>query len=342
MRSPHSIFRVISIIVGLASASGGAEWAEKMFEPGRDHDFGTIAGGAKAQREFCFTNIYKEPVRILGVASSCQCTSATPKDDKRLYGTGEKGTIVASVNSSRFRGKKGATITVRFDVPSRPGIRPDEVRFNVRSHISNVVVENGCVWFGPIEEGSPCTQTVRVTIPPEPIGQTAKKVEALVRNEHLKAEIVPTPTEGVYSLRVHVAATAKPGLFPETVTLRVDGQQIPLEVVGSIRAGLSVTPARLSLLAQAGEKVTKNLVVRSTEPVRIRAIHCEDGHFSLLEGPEQGLKAVHVIPVTYLAGNQGGTSDSVIRLDFEGREKPEVVHVHVEVAGPNEKTLAGQ
>ena len=43
--------------------ASGQEWATKMFKS-TQHDFGTVARGAKAEYEFVFSNIYLEDVHI--------------------------------------------------------------------------------------------------------------------------------------------------------------------------------------------------------------------------------------------------------------------------------------
>ena len=326
-------------LVAWACTAGAGEWAETMFSQGRTHDFGTVAGGAKAEHEFAFVNGFLEDIRLLDVKSTCGCTTPLLKGEKRLFATGEKGAIVAHLNSERFRGKKGATLTVRFDVPSRPDIPPSAAQLQVRSNISNLTVEYDCVWFGSIDLGSAYEQTVRILVPPE-LRRLPLTVSA--DNEDLKAEVVPGQTAGGYSLKVTVPATAKPGFFPEMVMLQVGNQRFPLEVVGQIRPPLSVTPASLSLFVAAGDKATRNLVVRATEPVQISAIHCDDTRF-LLKTPEGGpAKKVHIIPVTYLAGPRKGRFDSLIRLDFADGQASKTVQAHVEVREPKMESLAGQ
>ena len=327
------------IAIGAVSAAEAHEWAEDLFSTSLKHNFGTVAGGAKAEHEFEFANCFEEDIRILDIKSTCQCTLVRSKDGKKVFASGEKGAVIAKVNSKRFRGKKGATVTVRFDVPSRPGIRPSEVRFHVRSEISDLKVENDCVWFGPIEQGSSYSQTVSISVPPS-LQNTP--MTASVESDQLKADVHRTAQSGKVELRVTVAETAKPGFFPERVTLRVGNQRFPLQVVGTIRPSLSVTPSRLSLLLSPGGKTTKNLVVRAAEPVQIKTIHCEDGRFKAKVDPAGPAKKIHIIPVTYQAGDSNGRFDSVIRVDFVGEPASRTIPAHVEVTEPGIKSLAGR
>ena len=47
-----------------------------------EHDFGTVARGAKAEYRFVFENLYMEDVHIAGAYSSCGCTSATHRESR--------------------------------------------------------------------------------------------------------------------------------------------------------------------------------------------------------------------------------------------------------------------
>ena len=122
----------------------GQEWAQKMFKI-TDHDFGTVARGAKAEVAFVFENIYMEEVHVAGVRASCGCT--TPRVENGTLKTYEKGAIVAHFNTDTFLGQRGATLTVSIDQPF-----PAEVQLHVRGFIRNdVVVEPGSVQVGSID-----------------------------------------------------------------------------------------------------------------------------------------------------------------------------------------------
>ena len=98
----------------LAVPCSAQEWADKMFAA-RSHDFGSIARGAKAEFAFELTNLYLEDVHIASVRASCGCT--TPRIEKDTLKTYEKGAVIAHINSDRFLGNQGATITVTIDKP---------------------------------------------------------------------------------------------------------------------------------------------------------------------------------------------------------------------------------
>ena len=62
-----------------------------------EHDFGTVARGAKAEYRFVFENLYLEDVHVAGVRTSCGCT--TPSVENPLLKTYEKGAILAHFNT---------------------------------------------------------------------------------------------------------------------------------------------------------------------------------------------------------------------------------------------------
>src|SRR5687767_9627208 len=102
-----------------------------------EHDFGTVARGAKAEFAFEFENLYEEDLHVAKVYSSCGCT--TPAIEKRDLKTFEKAQILATYNTRAFLGQKSATITVVFDKPQYA-----EVQLEVSGYIrSDVVLEPG-------------------------------------------------------------------------------------------------------------------------------------------------------------------------------------------------------
>ena len=96
------------------TAAPAAEWAKKMFTV-TSHNFGTVARGSKTEYRFVFKNIYEEDVHVVGVRTSCGCTS--PVVTQRDLKTHETSEVVATFNTRTFLGQHGATLTVTFDKP---------------------------------------------------------------------------------------------------------------------------------------------------------------------------------------------------------------------------------
>lgn len=104
----------LAAAVAPCDAVSAQEWATKMFST-TSHNFGTVAKGSKTEYRFVFRNIYKEPLHVVGVRTSCGCTS--PEVTVRDLKTHETGEVVAKFNTRTFLGQHGATLTVTFDKP---------------------------------------------------------------------------------------------------------------------------------------------------------------------------------------------------------------------------------
>ena len=80
---PAAVF----VVAWCTAAPAFAEaWVAKMFAE-REHDFGKVARGADTVYRFAAKNIYKEDIELIGVRSSCGCT--TPAIEKKVLKTTE-------------------------------------------------------------------------------------------------------------------------------------------------------------------------------------------------------------------------------------------------------------
>ena len=127
----------------IAPQASAQQWARKMFKVAK-HDFGTVARGSAQQFSFVLTNIYKETVHIVGVRSSCGCTS--PKVTKNTLKTYEKGAILAVYNTKSFTGSKSATLTVTIDKPFYAEVDYLHAIAVVIATISTTVSVRAMVW----------------------------------------------------------------------------------------------------------------------------------------------------------------------------------------------------
>lgn len=74
------------------------------------HNFGTVAEGPKAEYEFTFRNLGKEPIVLTRVQASCGCT--TPSWSKEPIAPGKESVIKASYNTQGRPGPFTKSITV--------------------------------------------------------------------------------------------------------------------------------------------------------------------------------------------------------------------------------------
>ncbi len=320
------------LLVVLASSTVFADdWARKMFET-TEHNFGTIARGAKAEYEFPLTNVYLEDVHIASVHSSCGCTSPSIKEP--VLKTYQKGAIIAKVNSDRFLGQKGATITVTFDKPFYA-----EVQLHVSSYIrSDVVFQPGSVQFGSIDQGKPAESTVSISYAGRP---DWKILEVRSANSHLSGEVVETGRDNGmvnYDLTVHMDHNMPAGYLRDHLILITNDRnmtQVPVPVEGRIETGIVVSPSSLLMgVIQPGQKVTKQLVIRGKKPFRVLSVSCDDHNFQFDTSGETAAKPLHVIPVTFQAGQDLGKVVETIRIETDLGESAPELSAYAVVAAP--------
>ena len=301
----------LSAVVLLVSPAAAQEWAEKMFES-RSHDFGTIARGAKAEYEFVLKNIYVKDVHIASVQVSCGCT--TPRIKQPLLRTYEEGAVVASINSDKFTGRQSSTITVTIDKPMYA-----RVQLHVKVYIQpDVVVDPPAVRLGEIDQGTGAENKVTVTCTRR---SNWRIVEVKSANPHLSGEVVETSRSGgrvSYELRVRLDESAPTGYIKDYLVLVTNDNrsiQIPVTVEGRVLSAVTVSPASLFFgVVQPGHKVTKQVVVRSKKPFRITSITADCECFEFGTPDEDVAKPLHLVPVTFAAGEKPGKVAKTIRI----------------------------
>lgn len=322
----------VLLILGLSCSTGfGQEWATKMFEA-TEHDFGTVARGAKTEFEFVLSNIYVEDVHIASVRSSCGCTSVSIKNP--LLKTYQQGAVVAKFNSHLFYGRKGATITVTIDQPFYA-----EVQLHVTGYIrSDVVFHPGSVQFASVKQGSPAESRVAINYAGRPDWQI---LEVRSANPHLSGEVVETNRgngQVGYELLVHLDSKAPAGYLQDHLVLVTNDRnstQVPVPVEAKVEAGITVSPSSLFMgVVQPGQKVTKPLVIRAAKPFRILSVTCDDANFEFDTSGETEPKAIHLIPVTFMAGADAGKISKMIRIETDLGEMLPELSAYAVVATP--------
>jgi len=308
------------------------QWAQEMFETSK-HDFGSVARDAKAEYAFELTNSYVEDVHISSVRASCGCTSV--KIAKPLLKTYEKGAIIAHINTDRFTGQKGATITVTFDKPYYA-----TAQLHVDAFIrSDVVFDPGSVQFGCVERGAAVEKVVTVTSTGRARWQI---VDVTTANPHLSVrmeEMNRGRGRTAYRLFVRLDENMPAGYFSDPLMLVTNDRrssQIPLEVNGVVEPGIAISPASLFLgVLSPGEKVTKQLVVRAKTPFRIISITSDGGRFEFGVPPETVAKPLHLIPVTFIAGPNPGKVLRKIRIETDLDEPTPELLTHAVISPQN-------
>lgn len=287
-------------------------WAKKMFKT-FEHDFGTVARGAKAEFVFEFENIYEETLRVAGVRSSCGCTSVSLTKD--TLHTFEKGGVVATFNTASFLGHRSATLTITFDKPFSA-----EVQLNVQGFIrSDVVFTPGSVDFGVVDIGRGASKQVAINY----AGKADWRIlDVRSANSHLEVELNERGRGNgrvAYDMVVFLKPDLAEGFFQDQLLLVTNDSRnasVPLVVEGRVAPALSLSPASLYLGSLApGETAKKQLVVRGRQPFRIRNVRSDDPRFEFEVGGQA--KTLHLIPLRFTAGNDSEKVAATIEVETD-------------------------
>jgi len=89
-------------------------------------------------------------------------------------------------------------------------------------------------------------------------------------------------------------------------------------------SGITVSPTSLFMgVLQPGQQVTKQLVVQGKTPFRILSITCDDPSFKF--NKDEKVAAVHMIPITFVAGKDLGKIIKAIHIETDlGADMPEL------------------
>ncbi len=329
---------IAALIIGWSAAPADAqEWARKMFTV-TSHNFGTVAKGSKTEYRFVFRNIYNEDLHVVGVRTSCGCTSPTvTKQDLKTHETAE---VVASFNTRTFQGQHGATLTVTFDKPFYA-----EVQLRVAGNIrGDVTFDPPFVDLGTVDLGKGSERQVRVTR----LGSAPWEIKD-VRSANANFEVSlskPTREGGrtIYDLTTRLKPGTPAGYVKGQLIIVTNdprATQIPMDVEGRVVAEVTVSPQLLALgSVPAGETITKNVVIRANREFKITGVFCSDG--CLTCEPKTTAARVHILPVTFQAGDSVGKVERELRIATDlGEGAVPVVTVQAQVeAGDDDGAAA--
>jgi len=313
---------VLPLALLTGSPAAAEQWAQRLFET-TTHDFGSVACNSRAEFRFVLKNIYLPDIHVATARPSCGCTSV--EIENPLLKTYEKGAIVATLNTRAFRGQRSVTITVTIDRPYTA-----RVQLHVRGYIrDDVVLEPGVVALGDVDEGTPVEKSVSVSRKGR---RTWRILEVNSANPYLSAEVVDTTQARdrvSCQLLVRLDPNAPAGIIRDHLILVTNdprSQRIPVLVEGRVVSGVTVSPATLFLgVVAPGDKVTRKLVVRGKQPFRVTSITSDGAHFRSESALGDVPKPVHVVPVTFLAGDEPGKVVETIHIQTDLNEVPPVL-----------------
>ncbi|MEZ6055584.1 MAG: DUF1573 domain-containing protein [Planctomycetaceae bacterium] len=307
-------------LTGVASAQE-LNWAQKLFSQ-QEHDFGVVARGADVRHRILVKNIYKEPITISEVKTTCGCTAASPS--AKFLKTNEEAYIEVQMNTVKFMRQKDSNVdvTVTFD-----NLNYKTVRIPIHAYIrTDVVLTPGGANFGNVDLGVGSQRTINVAY----AGRDDWKVrEVRTNSEYVKAAVRETSRAGGkvnYELTVAVDEKAPEGTINEIITLVTDDANnpfVPVEVVGVVESDIVVATPMVALGdMQAGVEKTVRVVVRGRKPFTIENIECESERecFKVLLSQEE--KTVHVLPITVVPPAESGAFKEAFTVHIAGRPQP--------------------
>ncbi len=322
---------VVLWTVLIASPAVAQQWAAKMFET-TSHDFGSVPASSKAEFRFVLRNLYIPDVHVAGAVPSCGCIST--RIETPLLKTHEKGAVVATLNTKAFRGKRSVTITVTIDRPYHARV-PLHVKGDIRG---DVVLEPGAVALGTVRQGTSVEKTVVVSRKGRGLWQI---LEVKGAAPYLTGEVVETKRyadRATCRLRVRLGPDAPAGTIRDHLVLVTNDPRyrgIPVLVEGRVVPAVTVTPATLFLgVVEPGGKVTKRLVVRGGKPFRITAVTSDGNHFQCQPDVDDEPKPMHVVPVTFIAGEEPGEVRETIRIQTDLPAEPPELATFAVVKAP--------
>ncbi len=312
-----SIFAGCSSIVAtdLAVSNASAQdWTAAVF-PIKNHEFGTVAVGAKTEFVFPVVNTLSSAIHIQTVRASCGCTTPIVKNE--YIAPGETGSIVAQFNTDTFKGKKGATLTVVVDKPFY-----SEVRLRVDGYIrSDMVFFPGAIEFGNLPQGEAITKSTQVLY----AGRSDWQIVDVRSN---KPWLMPAAVETVrengrvnYKINVDIREDAPTGYFQDELVVVTNDRSmpnVPLKVSGQVESALSISPQAIALGSlKSGEPVTRKLVLMGREPFRIESIVAEG--WDVNYDPTTEAKKMQMVDVTFThSGENAGPNKASFVIKTSG------------------------
>jgi hypothetical protein len=302
----------VALVLLGGSGSLAQDWANKMFD-GLQHDFGTVARGAKVEHRFVLTNLYKEDIHISGVRSSCGCTS--PEITRQTLKTYEKSEIIAKFNTHSFLGQKSATVTVTIDQPYFA-----EVQLQIAGYIrSDVVLSPGAVELGSVDQGKTAEKKIKVHYAGRDDWRITGVKSANPSLDATATEVSRGGGQVVYELAVRLKEGAPVGYVKEQLTVLTNDRRatsFPVDVQGKVVPELSVASSLMLGTLNPGQQVKKQIVVKGKTPFHILAVECDNPAFQF-QVPSEA-KSLHLVPFTFTAGETAGkvSQKIVIKTDL--------------------------
>ncbi len=298
----------------------GPNWANEMFSQQR-HDFGFVARGAETKQRVTIKNIYKQPVHISNIRTSCGCTAGAV--NKNTIPSLETAELEITIDTKRFLGEKNTTVFVTFDSPMYA-----EVQFPIHVYIrSDIVLTPGLADFGRIPVGAGAAKDITI----EYAGRPDWAITGIENNNsNVTADFKQLARQGqgaTYQLSIAVAPDAPIGTIRNQIFLKtndVKSPLVPVMIEATVEPDIIVTPAvvDLGMLRPGQQKQAPSVVIRGKKPFVIEKVECDSDRQLFMFKPSEGEKLVHVLQLTVNAPGESGNLAEDFTITVAGRNEP--------------------
>ncbi|MCF7853993.1 MAG: DUF1573 domain-containing protein [Candidatus Pacebacteria bacterium] len=245
----------------------GMTAAPKILVRTAEFDFGECPNTQTVTHDFVLTNGGDEPLKILGVHTTCGCTVAQPDAD--TIPPGHKTTLHVSLDLSGRAGIQHKTVTVHTNDPQQPRFRL------AMKGIAKKIVEitPRVVAFGRVT--GTVRETKQITLH---IFDTEARFEiaGLTGPDRgaFTAELATADHDTVQEIDVHMKPGLPPGVYRAELQVRnthLQGSTHTVRIYAHVLDELTVTPAELVIPAN-GEKSTRNIMISAGKTKRFKVL----------------------------------------------------------------------
>lgn len=312
---------VFSISLGLAPAAGASDWISLVF-PDRTHDFGNVARGSKVLHAFSVVNRSNSEVHIASWRPKCGCTGV--KVGARSIPPGTQTTIEATIDTTRFQGRKDSGLVLVIDRPTLV-----EVELNLTCFIrTDVNLSPGQIDFGTVRR-SEKLPSAALTLTYSGGRPGWEITEMKTQSAKVKAVAERMSGSGGGIVQWKVTATLQPsvtnGYFKDEITLITNDsppQMIPISVIALVQSAVSVTPSIINFgPVRAGQSLTKTVYVRSHSPFSITRLEGDRSELKAVE-PTPGSQPGHTVQLTISAPATPGPFYGVFTVVSDVKDEP--------------------
>jgi hypothetical protein len=279
-------------------------------------NFGSVPRGPSLTHSFVLRNTTGEELHVSNLRVSCGCV--TVRAEKMFLKPGEETLLIATMDTTRFRGGRTVTIFVTFDQPWR-----EEVRLSVRANSrDDVSVTPETLALGQVKRGSEASGSVRVTF----IGNGNAHVTGVqADSNYVKPsvrELSRRDSEVTYEVTGSLRADTPVGRWFTDLWLTTDVDALPrvrVPLTVEIESPLSVSPAVVSLGdMKVGTVVERRVIVHGVRAFRVKELRGTDSLLSV-SGTTEVSKPVHVLTIQFKAIQTGDVSlRATVVTDLDG------------------------